>query len=546
MTLPFGDKVHALLDFNIKADETTRGSSHECDSEETVSKKHGITGISLVIGRLMLTGSLLLFALIDARMAIAATPLGANKFDLLLQYEGYNDFTDRSDAYRRVTRAMARKAILDAKDTGFSFLRVSVTGYGGTDPRSSQRDMLKFWQSDPATYWRRVDEMFDDIDRADLQIVPTLLWNYVQFPALTGETTTDFMRNPASASRALATRYIQEFVARYRTRKTILFYELTNEFNLHAGMDVHRHCVEKKGDAARCVSIGNYTQDDLDSFAHDMVGLLHRLDPSRQVSSGYAVPPPWAYHMSMRPEWMKPAGFIGDSREEFGSNLSTLHRDFDIVSIHVYPQHVSDRFPRPQGTQIDLIVDAANVAHKIHKKLFLGEFGDMGASSFMQSVNKLLDSNTVDYAAVWVWEFYQNSTFEASNPKGINHNIEPGFSDDVIALLRRSPLTPNTSPGPRVVLTWPLPCSRINQPVQISAMASDGAGPVSDVEFQVDGVSIGTVASPPYRLIWDPAGKGAHTAHIKAIAHVPSKATAADSADVLLNGASEACNVSID
>lgn len=501
----------------------------------------------LVIGRLLLVGSVLVSALIDPGLANAATQLGANKFDLLLQYEGYSQYSDRSDAYRRLTRAMARKAILDAKDAGFSFLRVSVAGYGGTNPQNSQRDMLKLWQSDPATYWRRVDEMLDDLDRADMRIVPTLLWQYVQFAALTGETTTEFMHNPGSASRVLATRYIQEFVTRYRARKTILFYELTNEFNLHAGMDVHGRCLDKNHDPAQCVSVGNFTQDDLNNFAHDMVQLLHRLDSSHQVSSGYAVPPPWAYHMAMQPEWNKQKGFARDSRDEFASNLTTSHRDYDIVSVHVYPHDNAVRFGRSPGSQADMIVDAATVAHGLHKKLFLGEFGDAsGASPFMRNVKALLDADTVDYAAVWVWEFYQTSTFESFNTEAAVFNIEPGFRDDVIALLRRSPLTPDSSPRPRIVLTWPVPCSHIGQRVQIAAMASDGDRPVSEVEFQVDGTSIGTVTTPPYRLTWDPAGQAAHTAHLKVIAHAQSKSTATDNVDVLLNGASEACKVSVD
>jgi Big-like domain-containing protein/cellulase (glycosyl hydrolase family 5) len=494
-----------------------------------------------------MVGCLLLSTLSGARFASAATPLGANKFDLLLQYEGYNDFTDRSDAYRRVTRAMARKAIFDAKDAGFGFLRVSVAGYGGTNPKSSERDMLRLWQSDPATYWRRVDEMFDDLDRADMRIVPTLLWHYVQFPALTGETTTDFMRNPRSASRVLATRYIQDFVTRYRARKTILFYELTNEFNLHANMDVHRRCIDKNHDPAHCVSVGNYTQDDLNSFAHDMLQLLHRLDASHQVSSGYAVPPPWASHMEKYPEWTKHGGFTRDSPEEFASNLTNIHRDYDIVSIHVYPHENAVRFGRPPGSQAEMISDAAAVAHSLHKKLLLGEFGDTsGASPFMRNVKALLDADTVDYAAIWVWEFYQTSTYESFNTEAAVFSVEPGFRDDVIALLRRSPLTPDSSPRPRVVLTWPLPCSHISQPVQLAAVASDGDRPVSDVEFQVDGTSIGTVTTPPYRVTWDPTGKTAHTAHLNVIAHAQSKATTTDSADVLLNGAGEACKVNVD
>ncbi len=61
----------------------------------------------------------------------------------------------------------------------------------------------------------------------------------------------------------------------------------------------------------------------------------------------------------------------------------------------------------------------------------------------------------------------------------------------------------------------------------------------------MDGVSIGSVTTPPYRVNWDPAGKLAHTAHLKVIAHSQSKGTATDTADVLTNGAGEACKVGV-
>ncbi len=497
------------------------------------------------MGRLLLFGSLMLSAFIDAAMATAATPLGANKFDLLLQYEGYSDYSDRSDVYRHVTQAMARKAIWDAKDAGFSFMRVSVSGYGGNNPQAAKRDMLKLWQSDPGTYWRRVDEMMDELDRADLRIVPTLLWHYAQFPALSGETTTDFIRNPASASRALAARYIKDFVTRYKTRKTILFYELTNEYNLHAGRDVRGHCIEKD-DSTKCASIGNFTQDDLNGFAHDMVVLIHGLDPSHQISSGYTLPPPNAYHLGIAPEWTSHGGFKKDSPEEFATSLESSQHDFDIVSVHVYSHANAVRFGRPPGSQAELIVDAAKVAHGMHKKLFVGEFGDSSASPFMHRVKELLDADTADYAAIWVWEFYQTSTYESFNTEPTSYSVEPGFRDDLIALFRRPPVTPDRTPRPRVVLTWPVPCSRVGQPLQIAAMASDGDRAVSEVEFQVDGVSIGNVTTPPYRLNWDPTGKSAHLAHLKAVARSDSKSVASDTVDVLLNGAGETCNVTAD
>ena len=256
--------------------------------------------------------TILLFQIDASCTASAKAILGANKFDLLQQYEGYSDFSDRSAAYRHVTMAMARKAILDARDAGIAFLRVSVAGYGGTDPVAARRDMLVLWQSDPATYWLRVDRMFDDLDNVEMRLIPTLLWNYAQFPALVGETTAEFIANPASKGRQLAVRYISEFVNRYKKRKTILFYELTNEFNLEADLDVHRRCLDHRHDPDACVSIANFTTAELDGFAHDMVVLLRRLNSERQVSSGYSLPQPWAYHMRLQPEWTTQPGFRND------------------------------------------------------------------------------------------------------------------------------------------------------------------------------------------------------------------------------------------
>ena len=487
-----------------------------------------------------------LCAALGARAAADPTPLGANKFDLLMQYEGYAGWqSDGSPGYRHVTHAMGRKAILDAADAGFRFFRVSVSGYGGTNPQGARRDMLRLWQSDPETYWRRVDQMFDDLDAAGLQIVPSLFWNIAQFPALTGETTTDFIRDPRSASRALAARYLREFVTRYRARKTILFYELTNEFNLDADLDKRQRCLDQRHNPALCVSIGNFTEADLDAFAKDMVGLIRAIDPGRKVTSGYGVPQAWAYHMALQPEWTRRGGFTHDSPEEFASNLTTIHRDFDIVSVHVYPQTRADRFGRPPDSQARLIADAARVAHADHKTLFLGEFGDAGPTPFMRSVKALLDDGQVDYAAVWIWEFYQRSTFETEDTDASRFSLEPGYRDSLIALLRE-PKALVEAAEPRIVLTWPLPCARLDKPVEINATASDGAVPVESVAFSVDGKLIGTVTAPPYRVTWDPASAAPQVAHVAAVARATSGTTSTDGADVLVDGAGGACRATDD
>jgi hypothetical protein len=59
-----------------------------------------------------------------------AGELGADKFDLLLQYLPPSVPIPDVEGYRQVRRAMAKKAIADARDADITFLRVSVTGAG--------------------------------------------------------------------------------------------------------------------------------------------------------------------------------------------------------------------------------------------------------------------------------------------------------------------------------------------------------------------------------------------------------------------------------
>src|SRR5947208_6592099 len=80
---------------------------------------------------------------------VAATTLGANKFDLMLDYVAPSPPAGADpEGYRRVRRAMARKAIADAHDAGLGFFCVAVTGYGPSEFDSQSND-LALWQHDP-------------------------------------------------------------------------------------------------------------------------------------------------------------------------------------------------------------------------------------------------------------------------------------------------------------------------------------------------------------------------------------------------------------
>jgi hypothetical protein len=497
------------------------------------------------------TWILVLFPAAFALSALAGE-LGANKVDLMLQYTPFpapsgNDV----EGYRALRRDMARKAIEDARAAGLSFFRVAVTGYGPSRIGDIHND-LALWQSDPAKFWSFQDEMFDDLDRAGIRLVPSFVWNLAQFPALTGDTITTFVTDPESNSRHLLNRFIADFITRYRSRKTILFYELGNEMNLFADLNLKKKC--PPGVDKPCVWT-SFTTDDMIRFSTREVTAIKALDPSRRVASGYAIQRPAAYHLRHQPEFA-PSGpdWTPDTPAEFDEYLREVHAPFDIVTVHIYPSADENRFNRPEGHQYELVADAAASAKAAGKPLFVGEFGDTEATPFMRGLLREIADAHVDYAAIWVWEFYQTATFRTHDTEATRYSVEPGYSDPLIALLRQSETALGQAPShsaigrsasaPRIVITWPLPCATIDRPVDVFAVASDGARSVKSVSFEAAGRPLATVTSPPYQVRFAPVGAEGGIIDIKATAETESGAEAVSTISLRLNGEARPCDAS--
>lgn len=468
--------------------------------------------------------------------------MGANTFDLLLQFTGRASGGDGSAPWLSLTRAMGEKSILDARDAGFHVLRVAAAGYGPSWPDDPQHDDLALWRANPAAYWARVDALFDALDQAGMRLVPSFLWNPQQFPALAHATVTDLLRDPASAAAAMATRYITEFVTRYRTRPTILFYEMGNELNLVADLDSIVRCQrEHPGQSFWCAATGNFSTDDMISFSGRFVALLHRLDPSRGVSSGFGDPRPGAAHLAARPEW-SPGGpdWTPDSLVDFISLLRRTNAPFDVVSLHLYPGPDTVRPALGTKSPADFARLVARVVHPIGKRLFVGEFADPDATGLDGAIADLLRDGTIDAAALWVWEFYQFSPIRSL--EGDPYDVEPGHDEMAFAALRPA-LAPAPGPAaPRVVLTAPLSCARLDGPTTLQAVASVGAAAPARVDFLLDGALLGYATTFPFRLPFDPRAHIPAVVHITARVTAPGGAQATSDATVGVNQIAEACH----
>jgi hypothetical protein len=279
----------------------------------------------------------------------------------------------------------------------------------------------------------------------------------------------------------------------------------------------------------------------MNSFAHAMAAMVRRLDPARGLSSGYSLPRAAALHLARRPEWAKPGpDWTPDTVDDLKTYLQETQKDFDIVSIHVYPQ--ARRFQ--SQTEAEVLRTTARIVHSLGKKLFVGEFGDTSASPFLHDIVKTIGEAAPDYAAIWVWEFYQTAPNATLNTEPTRYTVEPGLRDDVIALLQRpSNAAGRVSATPRVVLTWPLPCANVDRPMTLAAVASDGAKGAASVEFLVDGQSVGVSTTAPHVVEFDPTPFPKKLTTLEVRAKGANGLVASDTSEVLLNHASGLCTV---
>lgn len=469
---------------------------------------------------------------VQARSSAPETPLrpvmGLNKFDLALQYLGLASGGDGSAAYLELDRAMALKAMFDAHNMGAKYLRVAITGYfpygyGG------QND-LALWQKNPEAYWARIDLMMNDLDKYKLKILPTFLWNVIQFPSLARDNLANMLLNPLSPTYSLMAEYISQFIHRYKRRPTIEGYEIANELNLSADLDLVKRChSEFERQPGICAPFSNFTTDEMISFTTRLAEFIKSLDLSHFVESGDSLPRACAEHLRAQPEF-SPEGpdWSQDTLQQFQNNLLEVNGPFDLISIHLYGNAGSTFYGLTLPEFLNRVKGTANSAGK---PLWIGEYGDSDSTSghdsaFSAGVLSQVVKLRILYSAPWTLEFYQFNPYTAAP-----FNIEPGYTDQFIQAYERanselgirSPTEPDNTV--KVILTWPIDGARLASSQLVYATASSGGtGPDPELAFILDGAVEKIVTKPPYTTRIDTSGisPGTHTIAVYAIS--PDKA----------------------
>lgn len=470
--------------------------------------------------------------------ATQSVQLGVVKVDLLQQYLGTASNGDGSPAFRKVTRSMATMALDDARDVGATFVRVAITG---TYPAiSGKRSDLDLWMKNPTEYWKIVDGMMNDLAIRELKIVPVFTWNFAQFPNIAGEKLDQLLRNPESQSWKLLAEYVKEFVSRYKDHQALLFYELGGEPNVYLDLDLEKRC-NQGAKILVCSASANHSSADVIEFTRRLAELIKPLDNAHKISSGYSIPRPSAQHLRARPEW-SPRGpdWTLDNVNDLVRNLADMHQHVDIISVHLYPIKGNQRFGSGDGEEYRLTQIVKQAADQIGKPLFIGEFGDMdarnaGPGGFAdRMLNQVIHLN-IQYAAIWGWELYIKNTYTSYDNMHTLSSLEPGNTDYLIGRFKQTAASlgahvqtssKSDKIPPRVVLTWPLECSRISGVQTLYAVASDSGDPVERVEFLANGEVVDTKTKPPYQTSWNAQGQkpGEYTLTARAYDRAGNKA----------------------
>ena len=99
-----------------------------------------------------------------------------------------------------------RLAMEEAAARGFKLVRFAASAFCPADMRDS-------WQLAPdggAAYWEALDTVVNDAEELGLQLLPTVGWHFMVWPALCNETWGSFWRDPDSCGMSLFLNYTKQ------------------------------------------------------------------------------------------------------------------------------------------------------------------------------------------------------------------------------------------------------------------------------------------------------------------------------------------------
>ncbi|NLH18374.1 MAG: cellulase family glycosylhydrolase, partial [Phycisphaerae bacterium] len=274
----------------------------------------------------------------------------------------------------------AEEALRELHEHGFTIIRTNVSPYwSGTwkqvwlddDPQTQAEKRKK--------YFEQLDKVLDLCDKYQVKIIASLCWYVANLGDLGHTNLRLAMTNPNNAGRKIVEEYMREVVTRYKDRPTIAMWELGNEWNLDADIQLPDGPVGKGGleltsqPVVRDAS-NNYTSDNLAACTRQMALMIRSIDPHHLITSGHSSPRPSAMHLLLAARSKKTADWSPDTQQQIEQMLRLLHPDpIDVISIHFYNEAVT-AFGKRKEDPSNIVV-YQRLAEKIGKPLLIGEIG---------------------------------------------------------------------------------------------------------------------------------------------------------------------------
>ena len=288
-----------------------------------------------------------------------------NKFDLLWHLYDQLSAAKPLSAANPLVQAQD-KALRDLHELGFKSIRIFALPWGPAGPASYEDPQKR------TNLYAALDKTLELCDAHDIRLVwslgagsftdtklePGKGWVYGE------EQQRELISNPQSRGRKLLYRYIDETVARYRQRKAVLMWEISNEVTLSADIaDANRVYNGERMPSLK----------DVAGFFDDVARRIKSVDPLRLVSSGGSNMRESQWHLYQGQGWKK------DTFEEQFKCFELLYSNsiVDVIDIHSYPDnHLGYAITRQDGNKMWLDDKGyMTIAKRLGKPLMIGELG---------------------------------------------------------------------------------------------------------------------------------------------------------------------------
>ena len=322
----------------------------------------------------------------DGRFQLDGRPfaeISFNKFDLLWQL--YDQALAGKALGTDNPMVQAQDAALrNLHEMGFRTIRVFGAPWGPSEPES---------YADPEKrkkLYAAIDKALELCDQHDIRVVWSLgagTFTDTRLVPRKGwvrgeEQERELMEDRESRGRRLLYQYIDETVSRYRNRKAILMWEISNELTL--GADIGDKNGVYNGERMP-------TLKDVAAFDDDVAKRIKASDPLRMVNNGGSCLREGQWHLYQRKGWGP------DTLEEQFKCLELLFADnaVDVIDIHYYPNNTPGNLIMGTDGKKTILDEKGYMAlaERVGKPLMIGELGMISAAK----TDKKIWEATPDY-----------------------------------------------------------------------------------------------------------------------------------------------------